>query len=89
MRGFRVPRRAGHEVYHGVCALDGAPEAVGVRQIPLDDLASPGAQLLLLLRLARQHPHGLLRRAEGVDDVRTDEAGSPGGQDHSAVKFFQ
>jgi len=54
-----------------------------------DDLAAPGAKLVVLLRPASEDAHGQLRRPQGVGDLRADEAGSPGDQDHSAEKFFQ
>ena len=85
----RAPGRAGDEVHDGLRAFDGAPQALGVRKVPLDDLTSPGSQLVLALRLAGQNPNGMLRRPQGVDDLTADEAGSPGDQNHSVSKFFQ
>ena len=69
--------------------VDSPAEAVRIGQVALDDLAAPGAELVLLLGLPCEHAHGQLGRAQRVDDLGADEAGSPGDEDHSLAKFFQ
>ena len=69
-------------------AVDRAPEALGVGQVALDDLAAPGTRLLLLLRLAREHPHGLLRRARACTTCVPTKPVPPATR-IIRVKFFQ
>ena len=66
-----------------------ARRRVGVGEVALDDLAAPGLELLLSLGPAREGADGQVRGAKRVHDLRADEAGSPGDQDHSDWKFFQ
>ncbi len=70
-------------------AVGGPAEALRVGHVALDELAAPGPQAVLLLGPAREHAHGQLLGAEGVDHVPTHEPGSADHQDAHSEKFFQ
>ena len=54
---------------------------------PTASLAAPGGEPGGVGALAHEHPHLSALGAKRVDDVRADEAGRAGDEDHS--KFFQ
>ncbi len=81
-------RRQRDEVDDGFGAFRGPAQAVGVRHVPLDELAAPGSEALLLLRPPREHADRQVLGAERMDDVAAHEPGASDDEDgHS--KFFQ
>src|SRR5207249_234993 len=77
----------GHEVDDRIGADHGSGEARRIRDIALDELTTPAAELGRFASVAHEAADGQLAAAELVDDVASHEAGAARDQDHPAVSF--
>ena len=76
------------QVHDGVGARCRGAQAVRVGHVALGELGAPGLERLAAAAVAHERAHVVPRRAESVHDLRPDEAGGAGDEDHCS-KFFQ
>ena len=60
----------------------------GIGDVALDELRAPRGRARAVARVAHEHAHRQLARAQRMHDVRPDEARAAGDEDHSPASKF-
>jgi hypothetical protein len=76
-----------YEMNDRVDACDGIAEALPVRDVALDELASPGRELPSPAQITDEAAHGQVAATQLVDDVASDEARATRDEDQLAGSF--
>ena len=70
-----------HEMDDALDSLGCSANALGLRDVAVDELAAPGLQRLRLAAVADERADVVIARAQRVDDLRPDEPVAAGDED--------